>query len=149
MKVCMVGAKSIGPRREVRGGGEDRDQLTCSHDACGGNWQHVLVAVRWVVGWPTRLPASICLCPRGGDGKKCCLVVRRRRVRKGGALLLLLFHLVQEHGVLDLWAERALKFTDGPWLLGGTECSPSKVLQTIKLIMFICSVSPVLERQGL
>lgn len=89
-------------------GGGIRDQLTCSHDACGGNLQHVLVAVRWVVGWSTRLPASICLCPRGGDGKKCCLVVRRRRVRKGGVLLLLFFHLVQEHGVLDLRAERTL-----------------------------------------
>lgn len=82
------------------------DQLTCCHDACGGNWQHVLVAVRRVVGWPTRLPTPICLCPRGGDGEKCCLVVRRRGVRKGGVLLLLLFHLVQEHGVFDLRVER-------------------------------------------
>lgn len=51
------------------------------------------------------------------------------------------------------WRSRSVSgketsFTDGPRLLGGTERSASKVLQTNQLIMPRCSDSPVLERRG-
>lgn len=80
---------------------------TCSHYACGWNRQQVLGAVRWV-DWcyDPSLCASICLCPRCGDGENGCLVVGRRGRREGTTLVLLLFHLVQEHGILYLASER-------------------------------------------
>lgn len=83
----------------------NRNRLTCCHDARGGNRENcdVLRAVRRVeVCCTTRLPSSICLGPRCGDGEKSCLVVGCRWRREGCTLFLLLFHLVQEHGILNL-----------------------------------------------
>lgn len=81
---------------------------TCCHDARGGDRQHrdVLGVVRRVeVCRIPSLGSSICLGPRSGDGEKSCLVMGCRGRREGRILLLLLFHLVQEHGILNLSGE--------------------------------------------
>lgn len=138
---------------------------TCCHDACGGDRQHrdVLGAVRRVeVCRIPSLGSSICLGPRSGDGEKSCLVMGCRGRREGGILLLLLFHLVQEHGILNLSGEWRVHhlwiwhwFNPLIWFWGNKKTWSQKYKLSIwskekrkYILSMCCPVLPVLAQWG-